>query len=323
MTSPRAALSSKPVKILTLLALFTLPSTAWGQDAADKLNRPTPSPQADPWSVQWAASVEQAFQVDRDQLVDLDSSDIQDEGEYAVGAAFKADFPRYAAFSLSPLVAINPYLFDEQDEASAWSITARVQRKFVLPQGRTLAGESEAHSGILPYASYRYGQSFEGVFDVGKADDQELALGAVFTGVLCAGAKSLTGECGGGTHSEYTVTVSYLELDSSDDDDDRHGPKVDIKWEMPAFSGTAVWIDASADFRTFDSLPADSGSRVAEAERYVLGAGLDVSGWARRTLGVPTDVDVKIGARWVRVLANRAALERDEFAIVPTLAWEH
>ncbi len=321
MTLPHTSSSRHSLRILTLVAALALPATAWGQDAADKLDRLRPSPDPGRWIVKWAASGEQAFQVDRDQIVDLDRRDIQDEGEYTFGASFTGAFPRYADFSLSPLVTVNPYLFDEQDETSAWSIRARIQRKITIPQDQDLVAARESHGAILPYVSYQYGRSFTGIFDDRQSDDQQFAFGAAFTNVFCAGVNAQTGECAGEPGSEYTVTVSWSELDSSDNENDRRGPKLRVEWQGPAFAGVALWVDASAESRIYSSLLADGGGRVAEAERYTLAAGFDVTDWARRTLGVSEEIEVRIGARWVTVEANRAALERDDFAIVPTISW--
>lgn len=315
MIAPRPTPGREACHLLILLAGLALPSAAWGQEAVDKLNRPKPSPQPGEWTVQWAASAEPAFQIDRDQIGDLDPRDVQDEGEYTAGATLKTSFPRLVEISFTPSVTINPNWFDEQDETSGWSFAAQVRRRIELPQGPGSARQRPP--AVLPFAKYKIGQSFDGIFDGRETDDRTFALGATLANVLCVAVG-----CDDDPARKNELTVSYSELDSSDDDKDARGPSAEAEWSRPAFGDTAVWLKASADFRTYDSLAADGGGRSAESTRYSVALGLDVSGWARRNLRAPEAVDVRLGLRWVRVEANRADLEREDFAFIPTISWE-
>lgn len=315
MISFRPTSGRKTCRLLILLAGLALPSTAWGQEAVDKLNQPEPSPDPGEWTVKWAASAEPAFQIDRDRIRDLDPRDVQDEGEYTLAATLASSFPRLVEVSFSPSVTINPNWFDEQDETSGWSLTAQVRRKIELPQGAGSARQGPL--AVLPFARYKFGQSFDGILAGEETDDRTFAVGATLANIVCVAVgcadPALANE----------LTVSYSELDSSDDDNDARGPTVAIDWSHPAFADTAVWINASADFRTYESLSADSGGGAAEAERYSVAVGLDVSRWARPRLRASDEVEVRIGLRWVRIDANRAELEREDFAFIPTISWKH
>lgn len=313
MIRHRPTLSRKTCRLLILFIGLALPSAAWGQEAVDKLNRPEASPEPGQWIVQWAASAEPAFQIDRDQVADLDPRDVQDEGEYTVGATLKTSFPRLVELSFAPSVTISPHWFDEQDETSGWSVTAQVRRKIEFPHGSEAARRGLS---VLPFANYKLGESFDGVFAGEETDDRTFAVGATWANVLCAAVG-----CVDDPALTDAFTISYSELDSSDDDKDARGPTLEVAWDRPAFSDTVVWLKASADFRTYDSLSADSGGAAAAAERYSVAVGLDVSGWARR-LGVSEKAEVRIGVRWVRVDANRADLEREDFALIPTISWK-
>ncbi|MDI6623089.1 MAG: hypothetical protein QME55_00025 [Brevundimonas sp.] len=318
MIPSRPTSSRNAGHLLILLAGLSLPSAAWGQEAVDKLNRPDPSPTQDRWTVEWAASAEPGFLIDGDRIAQLDPRDVQDEGEYTFAATLKSEFPRLVRVSLSPSATINPNWFDGQDGTSGWSVEAQVRRKFEFPAG---AGVSRRpHRAVLPFATYEYGQSFEGIFDGPETADRTVTLGVTFANFVCVAAAA---GCVGGPEQEYGITVRYSELDSSNDDNDARGPTVEVDWTRPAFGDTAVWIKASADFRTYDSLSADSGGGLAEAARYSVAMGLDVSGWARRNLRAPDGVEVKIGLRWVRVEADRSDLEREDFAVTPTVSWKH
>lgn len=305
----------KTCRLLLLLAGLCAPSAAWGQEAVDKLNRPEPSPEPGVWTVKWAVSAEPAFQIDRDKVADLDPRDVRDEGEYTMGATLKTSFPRLVEVSFAPSVTVNPHWFDEQDETSGWTLTAQVRRRIELRQG---AGpEGRAGAAVLPFANYTVGRSFDGIFDGQDTDDRTFAIGATLANLLCAAAG-----CADDPARTDRITVSYAELDSSDDDGDARGPTVEGEWKRPVFGDTALWLKASAEFRTYDSLLADSGGGAAEAERYAVAVGLDVSAWARRTLRAPEKAEVRIGLRWVRVDANRGELEREDFAFIPTISWE-
>lgn len=314
MIPTRPTPARKTCRLLILLAGLALPSAAWSQEAVDKLNRPEPSPQPGRWTVQWAASAEPAFQIDRGQIGDLDPRDVQDEGEYTLAATLKTSFPRLVEVSFAPSVTITPNWFDEQDETSGWSLTAQVRRRIELPQGPGSARRRPP--AVLPFATYKIGQSFDGIFDGPETEDRTFAVGATLANVLCAAVG-----CVDDPARKSELTVSYSELDSSNADKDARGPTVEAEWSRPAFGDTAVWLKASADFRTYDSLSADGGGS-AESTRYSLAAGLDVSGWARRDLGAPKEVEVRIGVRWVRVEANRLDLEREDFAFIPTISWK-
>lgn len=315
MIPTRPILGRTTCRLLILLTGLALPSAAWGQEAVDKLNRPEVSPLPGQWTVQWAASAEPAFQIDRDQIGDLDPRDVQDEGEYTLAATLKTTFPRLVEVSFAPSVTINPNWFDEQDETSGWSLTAQVRRRIELPPGPGSARQRPP--AVLPFAKYRIGQSFDGIFDGPETDDRTFTVGATLANVLCAAVR-----CDDDPARKNELTASYSELDSSNNDKDARGPTVEAAWSRPAFGDTAVWLNASADFRTYDSLSDDSGGGSAESTRYSVAAGLDVSGWARRNLSAPEQVEVKIGLRWVRVEANRADLEREDFAFIPTISWK-
>lgn len=316
MNPSRPPSNRKIGRLLFLLAGVALPSTAWGQEAVDKLNRPAPSPRPGEWIVEWSASAEPAFQIARDQIGQMDPRDLQDEGEYALAASFKGSFPRLVEVSFAPSVTINPNWFDdEEDEASGWSLTARARRKTELPRGDGSAPRRPPM--LLPFATYTYGQSFDGLFDERDTDDRTFTIGATWANVLCAAVG-----CADDPARKNELTVSYAELDSSDDDNDARGPTVQIEWGRPAFGDTDVWLKASADVRSYDSLMADSGGGAAESARYTVAVGLDVSGWARRRLRAPKEVEVGIALRWVTVEANRADLEREDFALVPTVSWK-
>ncbi len=296
-----------------------------GQEARKLLDKPTPSPPPWTWGApQWSAAGEQTFKIDYDEDTDLDFADAADEGEYSVGAKFTLSGPRYFDIAFSPLAVANPYLFDNQEETGSWSFGTRLQRKIDLTEVAHNGARRELQDNLLPFLSYKFGQEFEG--DASN-DTQEAIAGVAFTdvrGYLCeyTEAPRLGPGCSGGGGTQYTLTLSYSATYSGDPDDERQGPRIQFEWTKPVTTYYGLWLDASIERRTYDSFKSDAGTEDADAGRYAIAAGIDFSGWAQR-FGASPDLTLKLGVRWVGVDANRESLDRDEFAIIPSLSWSH
>lgn len=312
------------MRIWLAIALLALPSAAWGQEAMQRLDEPTQSPAPGQWTVKYSASAEQAFKYDADTDQDLDLFDSQDEGEYTVGMKLTGAFPRYADISFAPAIVVNPYLFDEQDEESSWSLRVRLERKVNITAAEVNGGPRADQDNILPFATYKFGQAYKGVFEREAKDSQEVGVGVAFANVLaylCKDGETDPG-CTGDAGTQYTVTLSYSTFDFEDDTKDREGPKVQVEWSRPITNFYGVWLDASAERRTFDSVLSDDGSGAADAGHYSVATGIDLSGWLHSRVRGSDHVSLQLGARWVRTDANRDDIDRNEFAFVPTISWK-
>jgi hypothetical protein len=307
-----------------VLSLLALPATAFSQEAVRKLDKPALSPQYGDWTVKWSVSSDQSFAIDRDQFLKIDRDDIQDEGEYTAGARITGSFPRIAEISFSPLITVNPHFFDSQDESSAWSLKVNLQRKIETTNAMLRNERRREQDNIIPFVSYRYGQSFDGVFEHRSANDHEVVAGTSYTnvlGYLCAADETPRERCTGEAGTQYKITASYSQIDSSNDDRDRSGPKLALEWQRPFLATSGLFVNASAERRFYEELRSTDGTEDAEADQYSVAIGVDLSRWARRTFSLPDQVDFKISARWIGADSNNTTLERDELAIVPSLSW--
>jgi len=303
------------MRVLAAIAMVLLPTAAFGQEAARKLDRPVPSPVPGAWTVEWAASAEQAFTIDGDKAADLDRTDIQDEGEYSIGATFTGAFPRYADIAFTPLLTLSPNIFDKDEEEGAWSFQTKISRKLPLQQ------DIKVPDTFLPFISYKIGEAYPEFSTQDRSDDQTITAGMKLTNVIGI----LNGEKG----TYYDLTLSYSEINASDDDKDRRGPKLSFEWARPYalewrpsyWRALPLYVEASVEQRRYDTLQADGGG-VAEADRYSIAAGLNLTRWARADLGFPDGTQLKVGFRYVSVDANRTELDREEWSFVPAITWE-
>lgn len=324
--APHPRRFSRPRVLIAACSMATIlaaPSAAWAQEAVRKLDEPTISPPFGEWTVKWSASAEQAFTFDRTE-VNLDLIDAQDEGEYTVGSTLKGSFSRFAEISFSPVVTVNPYLFDDQDETSAWSFRARLQRKIEITDAEVRDQRRADQDNIIPFVSYKIGRSFTQLFGGDATDSREFTIGSSYAnilGYLCKPEEAPRTGCTGGAGTQYKVTLSYSTLDSDNDDKDRRGPRLAVEWSRPIMATAALFVDASVDGRSYETLLADNGSETAEATQVALAVGVDVSRWARRQFRLSDNVEVKMAARWIMVEADREDLDRDEFSLVPTVSW--
>jgi len=312
--------------LLISLATIAFPTTLSAQEALKRLDEPSISAESGVWDVEWSASAEQTFQLDYDSARDLDLMEVQDEGEYALGVEFSLSLPRVAELAVTPLITVNPHLFDDQDEASAWSVRTRLQRKIELTDAKVEGDRRPKQDELVPFVEYTYGQNYAEVFSGSQTASQSVSAGVTFVdviGYLCRNRETAKERnCTGDPGTQYKVTLSYTLFDSEDDTEDRSGPKLAAELKWPFLASSSLWLDGAIEYRSYDSLLSDAGSEEATATHVTMTFGLDVSPWARRTLGLSDDAEFGIGARWVTVDGDRADLDRHEFLIVPTLSWK-
>ena len=316
---------------ILVTAAIALPCAASAQESLKRLDIPSLSPPAGEWTVKYSASAEQAFTDGFDELDDLDVLDSQDEGEYGFGVKVTGAFPRYAEISFSPTLVVSPRLFDnEEEENSSLSLRVRLQRKInvtraeVYGEGPAAGTVRDDQDQILPFLSYKFGRNYSDIFGGDTTDGHEVAFGAAYAnvlGYLCkSGEMSATG-CTGDAGTQYTVTFSYSAFNSENDAKDRQGPKIEFEWNRPVTNFWSLWVEASAERRSFDNLLSDDGARGADAGHYSVAGGVDLSGWLHNRVQGSANVSLKLGVRWIRTEANRADIDRNEFAIVPTISW--
>lgn len=314
-------------KLLVIaIATLALPTTVSAQEALKRLDEPAVSADSGVWAVKWSASAEQTFQLDYDFARDLDLMEVQDEGEYALGVEFSRSFPRIAELAVTPLITVNPHLFDDQDEASAWSVRTRLQRKIELTDAKVEGDRRPKQDEFVPFVEYTYGQNYSEIFGGSQTASQSVTAGVTFVdviGYLCRNQETANARnCSGPPGTQYKVTLSYTFFNSEDDTRDRAGPRLATELKWPFLASSSLWLDGAIEHRSYDSLLSDAGAEEASATHVSVTFGLDVSPWARRTFGLSDDAEFGIGARWVAVDGDRADLDRHEFLIVPTLSWK-
>lgn len=310
--------------ILMAAALAVVPTHLSAQEALKRVDSASVAGGGGAWSTDWSASAEPTFAIEYDDARSLDLTEVQDEGEYALAVKVSGPLADLATLSFTPRVTLNPHLFDDGDETSAWSIRSRLARTVQLTDAEVGGVRRAKQDELIPFVEHSYGRNYADLFRGTGTASQSYTGGITFVDVLaylCARGESADDRnCRGGPSFVYKVTLSYTQFDSDNDDKDRAGPKLSAELRWPFLSTSSLWLDGAYEQRDFDSLLNDSGTDQARSTHLNVTLGIDLSPWARRTFSLGEKADFGIGVRWVNVEADRGDLERNDLLLVPTFS---
>lgn len=310
--------------ILIAAALAAVPTHLSAQEALKRVDNASVAGGGGAWSVDWSASAEPTLAIDYDAVRSLDLTEVQDEGEYALAAKLSGPLAGLATLSFTPRITRNPHLFDDGDEASAWSIRSRLARTVELTDAEVGGVRRPKQDELIPFIEHSYGRNYADVFRGSGTASQSYTGGITLVDVLaylCARGESPDDRnCRGGPSFVYKVTLSYTQFDSDNDDKDREGPKLSAELRWPILSTSSLWLDGAYEQRDFDSLLNDAGTDLARSTHVNVTLGIDLSRWARRTFSLGDKAEFGIGVRWVNVEADRSDLERNDLLLVPTFS---
>lgn len=263
-----------------------------------------------------------AFYVDGDDIGTLERSDLQSEGEYSFEQSFRFGLGDGTEVGVLPKVTASPHWFDTEDGSAAASVELRLARS--IPRSWT---GNRPFDTVQTFVAYEPGWAWDGVFDDYKATDQKISGGFTYTDYWkwnCKTGERATiegrrGNCSGDEGLRVIVTGRWSRLESDLPSREYEGPLVEARLAAPVWRSSQASLAVTYEHRDYTGRAPLAGAEVF-ADRYVVEAAFDISGYAERVFRLPKDdYTVEIGVRWVTVDSNAADLERNRLSIIPTL----
>lgn len=244
--------------------------------------------------VDWTVEASPILAIDRADFEELERADIMDQSEFSLAAEFVQEWPNDWDIRVGPKVALNPNWLNEADETSAVSMEASVDRQI------------RSHWFGVKYA---LGANYDGILDNWKKSDQTIS--PIYRGEAKF-EPGLTLRWG----------AEWQFVNSSDDAGSFDGPSLSFKFIKDKFGSApfGLSLSASSQWRRYDSRIADDGIAHADADRIRLQADLLLTEGMHQMLPEMKGIGFKLGLRWTQTNSNVAALEGDEWAVVPTFS---